>query len=266
VVRIQIRNPSEPCCAWRGVAATEIQALVLRLKLAATVVDVLQNAIHRRLVERVIAQVDAHDVHQTRKRIFLITAEIVALQLPVVFVTREQAEAYCAYVGKRLPTEAEWEAAARGKAPAKVFPWGTETIPGCGIVPHDGGSQCAELIRMPRSTIYTGDANGDTTGSDSNQIHHMAGNVSEWVSTPFDQNAYCEPGATCQKSEPGCAVFCDNEVACKGRPAYDPTKVSSGGKPMTRGGSYARSSCDLRLFVRRPQEIAAKDVGFRCVR
>jgi formylglycine-generating enzyme required for sulfatase activity len=196
----------------------------------------------------------------------LITAEIVALQLPVVFVTREQAEAYCAYVGKRLPTEAEWEAAARGKAPAKVFPWGTETIPGCGIVPHDGGSQCAELIRMPRSTIYTGDANGDTTGSDSNQIHHMAGNVSEWVSTPFDQNAYCEPGATCQKSEPGCAVFCDNEVACKGRPAYDPTKVSSGGKPMTRGGSYARSSCDLRLFVRRPQEIAAKDVGFRCVR
>ncbi len=91
---------------------------------------------------------------------------------PVAGVTRDDAAAYCEWAGKRLPTEAEWEVAARGPAPdPPLFPWGND--------PLDGG----KVNDLPFDSTYP-------VGSYSfNQspfgIYDMAGNVWEWVGEPY---------------------------------------------------------------------------------
>ncbi len=91
---------------------------------------------------------------------------------PVAGVTQSDAADYCASVGKRLPTEAEWEVAARGPAPdPPLFPWGDD--------PLDGG----KVNELPFDSTYP-------VGSYSfNQspfgVYDMAGNVWEWVAEPY---------------------------------------------------------------------------------
>jgi formylglycine-generating enzyme required for sulfatase activity len=111
-------------------------------------------------------------------------------QHPVVHVAFEDAEAYCAWRGGRLPTEAEWEYAARGGLEGKRYPWGDELRPDGRIMTNsfqghfpdhdsaeDGYTTTAPVAQFP--------ANGYG-------LHDVAGNVWEWVSDWYRPDYYAQ--------------------------------------------------------------------------
>jgi formylglycine-generating enzyme required for sulfatase activity len=103
-------------------------------------------------------------------------------QLPATQMTYDGATLYCALVGKRLPTDDEWEAAARGREDRR-FPWG-DALPRCGqvAIPEDGWIPGAEACARPRVVQPVGTMIQDVTPEG---VYDLAGNVSEWTASPF---------------------------------------------------------------------------------
>lgn len=102
---------------------------------------------------------------------------------PVVHVDRDDALAYCAWAGTRLPTEAEWERAARGGLHAKVFPWGDEFEPGGR--PRMNVWQGDFPDRHPTADGWYGTCPVDAFEPNGFGLYNATGNVWEWCEDAF---------------------------------------------------------------------------------
>ncbi len=182
-------------------------------------------------------------------------------QQPVVHVAFEDAEAYAAWAGKALPTEAEWEFAARGGLHDALFCWGDEFTP--------GGRYMANTWQGPFPFHdqgldgFTGRAPVGSFPPNGYGLYDMAGNVWEWT-TSWYADRHLPP------AEADCCVPRDPHGAPQAL-SYDPTQPAVRiPRKVIKGGSYLCAPNDCRRYrpaARHPQMIdtGTCHIGFRCV-
>ncbi|MCB9639818.1 MAG: SUMF1/EgtB/PvdO family nonheme iron enzyme [Myxococcales bacterium] len=163
--------------------------------------------------------------------------------LPAFGVSWQQAKAYCRYAGGRLPTEAEWEYAARGKD-GRLFVWGKawkKAWANHGIFlagrkttgpwEGDGALFAAKVGSFPHDRSVFG-------------VRDLVGNVAEWVADCYHASFF--------------------RVAAEKDPSHEPEKCEM---RVIRGGDWASAPWDLRVTARKPAlpQLQSLSVGFRCV-
>ncbi len=164
--------------------------------------------------------------------------------LPMVFVTWEQASFYCDWAADGLPTEAQWEKAARG-TDDRLLPWGDLPFQEgfanyCGLECEDNTS---EMATFDDGYPLTAPVGSFPAGASPFGVLDMAGNVWEWTADYFSQSYY--------------AIS----------PEVNPTGPVTGDRYVIRGGGFWNGVSGMRVVARLSldAEAALNTVGFRCV-
>jgi iron(II)-dependent oxidoreductase len=153
---------------------------------------------------------------------------------PALYVTWAEASDFCRAQGKRLPTEAEWEKAARGEK-GNLFPWGHK--PPVTELAMFGQYHVHEIPIV--ASVETGENGRSPYG-----LHHMAGNVAEWAEDWFGIDYYAT------------------------MPDRNPRGAGQGRYKVVRGGSWKSAPPLLRTATRSGAvpEQRASTIGFRCAK